>query len=347
MSEALINPEGHFPDGGAYRFCDVKRVMAWVFECFFDICLGYGRPSMFDSEIAEIMRPDGSTPIDPGLSILPFTAWVLSGYDNKMYDLTDQDLDFLCQEFVNIALVRNPRQTLGTLQDENAYEDPLAATWLPNNVCFSLKNIIANTFPGRQIRYYHAVMSNSHPLIMNLAFAETHNFISRIPYTVEHTVHVSDTGLTAVYDMALLKIHDSLKLINDDYFMSNLVRQALHVAKDGVIKIADNKDENVGKEIASIVVSSQTALMTTLTKAISGQGKEITLHANIISQEGYDDNFVCYVNESSTTKTFKVNLESMDSIEVWFKDGENNIIDLNDPDKKVKFRVELLLETVD
>jgi hypothetical protein len=344
MKEALDNPEGHFPNAASYKFYDAKKVMGWVFECFFDICLGYGRPSTYDTELANIMWDDGVTPSGADWSILPWVNNVLgpSDYVGKMNDLTDRDLDFLCQKFLDIVMVYSPMLVIGTREGEDTYADIYAPQYWPNKVCFNMKNIVNNTLPGSR-RYYHIVMSNSHPLIMNLVFSEMEHYFGKVKDDV-----VSDTALTAIFDIALMKLHDSLKIYNDDYFMSNLVKQALHVAKDdGFVRVADNKDDNIAKEIASIVVSSQTALMTTLTKAISGQGKEITLHSNVISQEGYDDNFVCYVNESSSPKSFPVHLESMDSVEVWFKNGKNNIIDLNDPDNKVKFRVELLLETVD
>jgi hypothetical protein len=332
-----------YHDAASYKFYDAKRVMSWVFENFFNICLGYGRPSMYDTVDANIMNADGSMPNSENYSILPWAHLVLSGYSDKMSDLTDQDMDFLCQELLNEALGHDCKAVFGTCEPEANYQDTYAVRLWPNNFCFALKNIIAHEFPGRQIRYYHAVMSNSHPLITNLVYSEMHNFLWEVP-----TEHVSDTTLSTLFSMAQLKINDALKLINDDYFMSNLVIQAMRVAKDdGVVFTVGNKEDNVGKEIADIVVSSQTALMTTLTKAISGQGKEITLHSNIISQEGYDDNFVCYVNESGPMKTYPVQLESMDSVEVWFKDGDGNIIDLNDPDNKVKFRVEMMLETVD
>jgi hypothetical protein len=344
MKEALDNPEGKFPNAASYKFYDAKRVMAWVFENFFDICLGYGRPSMYDTVDANIMNADGSTPNSDNYSILPWTHLVLSGYSNKLLSVTDQDMDFLCQELLNLVLVSDPKKVFGILDPYNQYMDTAAVRFWPNNFCFCMKAILAHEFPGRLIRYYPCVMCNSHPLISNLVFSDLRNFMIQAP-TYQH---VNDLTLSTLLGMAQLKINDALKLINDDHFMSNLVLQAMRVAKDdGVVSTAGNKEDNVGKQIADIVVSSQTALMTTLTKSISGQGKEITLHSNIISQEGYDNNFVCYVNESGPMKTYPVKLENMDSVEIWFKDGDNNIIDLNNPDKKVKFRVEMILETLD
>jgi hypothetical protein len=344
MKEALDNPNNKFPNAASFKFYDAKRVMAWVFENFFDICLGYGRPSMHNNVEGAIMNFDGSYPNGSNYSILPYTHRVLSRYSNKLFDVTDQDMDFLCQQLLNEVLAADPKGFFGFTDTHDLYMDTLAVRFWPNNFCFCMKTIIEHEFPGRQIRYYPAVLSNSHPLITNLVFSALHDFMN----VVTTAQHVNDLALSTLFDMAKLKIDDTLKLINDDYFMSNLVIQAMRVAKeDGQVGTATNKDDNMGKEIADIVVSSQTALMTTLSKAMSGQGRQITLHSNIISQEGYDDNFVCYVNESSTTKSYPVHLEDMESIEVWFKDGDGKIIDLNDPDKKVKFRVEMILETAD
>jgi hypothetical protein len=119
----------------------------------------------------------------------------------------------------------------------------------------------------------------------------------------------SDAQLTTFYCMTLDKIAETIKLINDDNFMQQLALQALIAAKPedvDSISVANNKDDNVAKEIAEIVVSSQTALMTTLTKGITGQGREITLHSNISQGESYDDKFICYVNESNAPKSFPV-----------------------------------------
>jgi hypothetical protein len=127
-----------------------------------------------------------------------------------------------------------------------------------------------------------------------------------------------------------------------------VVRFATQIARqDEGTGIAQNKDDDVGKEIADIVVSSQTALMTTLTKGITGQGREITLHSNVSQGESYDDKFICNVNESNAPKSFLVMNESTSEIEVWFRDGEGKLIDLNDEENKVKFRVEMILETSD
>jgi hypothetical protein len=343
MNEALANPQGIFPNANIYKFYDAKRVMCWVLENFFDICIGYGRPSMSDNINGNIMSPDGSTPSGEHYSVLPYFATVVDPYKIDLGDVTDDDLDFLCQMLLNAARAAEGQRLLGTVDAQDRYVDETAPRYWPHNVVINMKNLINHFYPNAMHRHHHGVMSHSHPLLANLAFDATKDFIG----LDTSATATSDSAIAAYFNMTLLKLDEIARLVNDDNLMSKVVLQAMRVAKTDGVLLAGNKDENVGKQIADIVVSSQTALMNTLTKSMAGQGREITLHSNIISQEAYDDRFVCYVNESNPSKTFTVHLENMDSVELWFKDGEDNVIDLNDPEKPVKFRVEMLLESRD
>jgi hypothetical protein len=107
MNEALSNPQGLFPNANSFKFYDAKKVMGWVFENFFDICVGYGRISMYDYTVGNIMWPDGTTPNGPDYSVLHWFRLAMDPYKNSWSTVTDDDLDFLCQVLLTMVRAAN------------------------------------------------------------------------------------------------------------------------------------------------------------------------------------------------------------------------------------------------
>jgi hypothetical protein len=335
-----------------WRFYVCKTVLALVFHSALGVDLGYDNvynPPLFTAFKTSDWTDSTGVPSEKLKSVVQ--PWFDAG---KLSSLTVWDLDEICKRL------------------SKAYSVFSGGDHLLFNCRANIIAALKANYGADEIGIRHGVLGHNSPVVDSFIY----HVLTESPYnnmltnpTYRDTLQSDAFGTPIenvrwdIYDLTnkiTAEVNDLYHTIQSNGRMQELVIEALTLLNGDTVTVAANDNPDMAKAVGNMVVSSQQALMKTLTdsltKAIS-QGNvaslernkqvlNVTVHSSLSMlnseyQEG--DQFICYANENALPKKFIIPAGfELKRLEFWLQNGSGERI----PEEHIKsFRVEIVLET--